>query len=70
MLVSLEHVSKRFSQNNGDAIEVLQDVSFSIEEGEFVCVVGPSGCGKSTILYLIAGLEKTTPAGCWWTGRP
>ena len=56
MSVILEKVSKRFSQN-GSSVEVLQDVSLTIDEGEFVCLVGPSGCGKSTLIHLIAGLE-------------
>jgi NitT/TauT family transport system ATP-binding protein len=59
MPVSLEQVSKSFS-HNGTAIDVLKDISFTIEEGEFVCVVGPSGCGKSTLIHLIAGLELPT----------
>lgn len=37
---------------------VLDDISFSIGEGEIVCVVGPSGCGKSTLLRILGGLEK------------
>ena len=41
-------------------IEALDHVSFTIDEGEFVCVLGPSGCGKSTLLKLIAGFEKAT----------
>jgi NitT/TauT family transport system ATP-binding protein len=41
-------------------IEVLQDVSFAISEGEFVCLVGPSGCGKTTLLKLIAALQMPT----------
>jgi len=39
-------------------ITVLEDVSFSVDKDEFVCLVGPSGCGKSTLLRIIAGLEK------------
>ena len=38
-------------------MQALHDVNFSIEEGEFICVIGPSGCGKSTLISLIAGLE-------------
>ena len=38
----------------------LDDLSFRIEDGEFIVVVGPSGCGKSTLLRLIAGLEQPT----------
>ncbi|MBU8933639.1 MAG: ABC transporter ATP-binding protein [candidate division Zixibacteria bacterium] len=49
----LENVSKKF----GD-VEVLHDVSLSLEEGELLVVLGPSGCGKSTLLRLIAGLEE------------
>ena len=36
----------------------LQDISFTVGEGEFVSIVGPSGCGKSTLLNLICGLAK------------
>jgi len=49
----LKNVSKRF----GDSIAV-NDLSFTVNDGEFVVLVGPSGCGKSTILRLIAGLEQ------------
>lgn len=38
-------------------MQALSDINFSIEEGEFICVIGPSGCGKSTLISLIAGLE-------------
>jgi ABC-type Fe3+/spermidine/putrescine transport system ATPase subunit len=37
---------------------ILDDVSFKIEDGEFVSFLGPSGCGKTTSLRMIAGLEK------------
>ncbi|MRR28797.1 ABC transporter ATP-binding protein, partial [bacterium] len=41
-------------------LQALQEVSFSLAEQEFLCVLGPSGCGKSTLLRLIAGLIKPT----------
>jgi len=40
---------------NGE-IDALQNINFSVSEGEFISIVGPSGCGKSTLLSLIAGL--------------
>ena len=39
---------------------ILKDISFRVEDGEFVCILGQSGCGKSTLLRLLAGLEKPT----------
>ena len=42
------------------ATHALADVSFTVEDGEFVCVVGPSGCGKTTLLKCIAGLMRPT----------
>jgi NitT/TauT family transport system ATP-binding protein len=59
MAIALEGVSKRFTQN-GHSVDVLQDISLTIADGEFVCLLGPSGCGKSTLVYLIAGLEAPT----------
>ncbi len=56
MQVVLKRVHKSFT-HKGQRVQVLHDVNFSIEEGEFICVIGPSGCGKSTLISLIAGLE-------------
>ena len=52
----LRNVSKSF-RHAGRGVQALDDVSLSVGEGEFVCLVGPSGCGKSTLLNLVAGLE-------------
>ncbi len=56
MRVVLKHVHKYFKQKGHD-VKALVDVNFTIEPGEFICVIGPSGCGKSTLISLIAGLE-------------
>ena len=52
MLLIADHLAKRFP--NG--VEALADLSFALNDGDFVSLLGPSGCGKSTALRLIAGL--------------
>ena len=69
MQVELRHVFKTFSQN-GASLEVLHDISLTVAQGEFVCLLGPSGCGKSTIIHLIAGLERPTSGDVLVGGRP
>ncbi len=69
MQVEIQHVFKRF-QHNGSTLEVLYDVSLTIEQGEFVCLLGPSGCGKSTLVNLIAGLEKPNDGQVLINGAP
>jgi NitT/TauT family transport system ATP-binding protein len=55
--IDVNEVSHRFSLH-GAALPVLDDVSFSVDPGEFVALLGPSGCGKSTLLRLVAGLDS------------
>ena len=57
MIIDLRQVALTYQSPDGE-LEALRDISFSMEDGEFVSIVGPSGCGKSTLLSLIAGLEK------------
>lgn len=51
MVLKLDKVYKNY-----DDIKVLENMTFSVDESEILCVLGPSGCGKSTILNLISGL--------------
>ena len=52
-------VHKVFPQR-GEELSVLEDVSLTVHEGEFVCLLGPSGCGKSTLLNIAGGFERCT----------
>ncbi|HUE45827.1 MAG TPA: ATP-binding cassette domain-containing protein, partial [Aestuariivirgaceae bacterium] len=53
--VTLDRLSKRYPGTPQLAVE---DVSLTVEDGEFMVLLGPSGCGKSTTLRMIAGLES------------
>jgi NitT/TauT family transport system ATP-binding protein len=56
-VLTLENVSKNF-EHGKEGVAAVENVSLTIQMGEFVVLVGPSGCGKSTILNMIAGFEK------------
>ena len=51
-VLKLKNVSKKYQAKNGE-VEALSNISFSVNEGEFVSIIGPSGCGKSTLLSII-----------------
>jgi ABC-type nitrate/sulfonate/bicarbonate transport system ATPase subunit len=52
--IEVSAVSKSFPSGSGQ-LQVIEDVAFSVRDGEFVAIVGPSGCGKTTLLNLLAG---------------
>ena len=56
-VIVVKQLGKWFSTTQGDELRALDDVSFQVEENEFLCILGPSGCGKSTILNIFCGLE-------------
>jgi len=58
-----DHISHRFG-----ALEVLDDVSFTVGAGEVVAIVGPSGCGKSTLLSILGGLLQPAAGSAKWRG--
>lgn len=54
-LIEVQNLSKRYESNRGDTLAI-ENITFSIDNSEFISIVGPSGCGKSTLLKIIAGL--------------
>ena len=58
-VVEVRNVSMTYQSPNGE-IHALENISFSVDEGEFISIIGPSGCGKTTLLSIISGLLKPT----------
>ncbi len=54
--IVVDNVSRTFTGEN--TVTALQDISFTLQKGEFLCIVGQSGCGKSTLLRIMAGIDS------------
>ncbi|WP_116951811.1 ABC transporter ATP-binding protein [Jiangella endophytica] len=68
-MLEVRSFAKRY-ESRGTVTEAVRDVSFSVEQGELLCVVGPSGCGKSTLLRSVAGLDRPTSGEILVNGTP
>lgn len=55
--LAVENVDRILEDNNGQKINVLEDINLNVGSGEFISIIGPSGCGKTTLLRLISGLD-------------
>lgn len=67
--LEVKSLSKSFTTRRG-WLQALENVSLTVNEGEFVCLVGPSGCGKSTLLNLVAGLDTPDSGELISDGQP
>ncbi|QWI72926.1 ABC transporter ATP-binding protein (plasmid) [Bacillus mycoides] len=68
MKLIVDQIEKQFKYKKSQMKTILRDISFTINENEFVAVVGASGCGKSTLLNIIAGLLDSTSGQVYFEG--
>jgi putative ABC transport system ATP-binding protein len=66
-VIRTENLTRHFQL--GETVTAVQDVSVSIDAGEFVAVSGPSGSGKSTFMSIIGCLDRPTSGKCWVDGK-
>lgn len=67
-ILRIEHLSKVYGQGENQ-IRAVDDVSFSVEKGEFLAIIGPSGSGKSTLLHILGGVDRPTSGKVYVDGQ-
>lgn len=67
-ILRIEHLSKVYGQGENQ-VRAADDVSFSVEKGEFLAIIGPSGSGKSTLLHILGGVDRPTSGKVYVDGQ-
>ena len=68
MAIVIENLTKTYGEGSTQ-VKALDNVSFTVEKGEFLAIIGPSGSGKSTLLHIIGGVDKPTSGKVWMDGQ-
>lgn len=67
-ILRVEHLKKTYGEGE-NAVHALDDVSFSVEKGEFTAIIGPSGSGKSTLLHILGAVDVPTSGKVYMDGQ-
>ena len=67
-ILRVEHLSKIYGKGENE-VRAVDDVSFSVEKGQFVAIIGPSGSGKSTLLHILGGVDRPTSGKVFLEGQ-
>ena len=68
-LMQIQHLSKVYGQGENQ-VRAVDDISFTVEKGEFLAIIGPSGSGKSTLLHILGGVDRPTSGKVFVDGQP
>lgn len=67
-ILRVEHLSKIYGKGENE-VRALDDVSFSVEKGQFLAIIGPSGSGKSTLLHILGAVDRPTSGKVFLEGQ-
>ena len=67
-LMQIQHLSKVYGQGENQ-VRAVDDISFTVEKGEFLAIIGPSGSGKSTLLHILGGVDRPTAGKVFVDGQ-
>ena len=67
-ILKIENITKTYGKGV-NAVTAVDDVSFTVEKGEFVAIIGPSGSGKSTLLHIIGGVDRPSSGKVYLNGQ-
>ena len=67
-ILRVHKLSKTY-RDGANTIKALDEISFSVQKGEFISIIGPSGSGKSTLLHILGGVDRPTSGNVWINGK-